>query len=1653
MYKPINNPESLQDLLARKEFYALAQRDNKFRETQDTEDILTGEFLKIHSHQLFVRNFMNPNTEYKRLHLMHGTGCHGAGTLIYRANGSLAAIEDIRIGDKLLGPDMRPRNVIGLARGREQLYEVVPECGMKFTVNGSHILCLGDNGLIHTTVDDYMAVGCNLPLYRVKPRYNTYKWLDMYRAGYRARKITREYRCSEPTAQSEYLAGYLDSRAKITRDGLTISAKHVNAEFHALLASNGLALIEDCGLIVGDLSAIPTRTTIYSPALNLRAGLRFHIRQTKVAAYYGVVLDEDQLYVLCDGTVSHNTGKCLGADTPVLLFGGGEKYAQNIRVGDQLIGDDGEARHVASTCSGIDEMVRITTNIGTSFTCNLAHMLTVIDDDAVYDISVKNYEKLTVARRGTIALMTTPINYEYRPCGCLYTIGLRGNALNIIPDICVYNAYHARLEFLAGFVDYNGSYDSVIGAYRIRVKAHLIERMMFIILSIGLMAWRLPDGIIFAGSQTRMLPLRIGQVQPTAAQSRQLYFSIEHLGRGTYYGFTLTGNNGRFVLGNTIITHNTNAAAGIAANFINQYRQLYAVEAPAQMMRKERVVLDAKTPSVYILGFAGAKKSFFHELLTYPEFGMISYEERDELTRLRLRASAGNPNDTAAYKEYYNELKRRLSDKSKGGFYRFYGYDEFVNRLFIISGTASMTDIEAYVSKNSYTGKNTKDLVDEFVKTTDIIVDTKMLARMRDSLIIADEIHNTYNAAYKNNRGIAIQYILDSGLNVRFLSLSATPINNSPNEVVDFINYLSSRVITHGELFAGPRELKPEALALIGRESFGKISFLQDSNLKYFPRVYYEGEPLILRSDVADIPAGSRIPYLNFIACDMSEFHENTYKAYSASDASDETAREDLDGDEIEDITEPRALSMDGYALFDIAFPNPDSANVGLYKGAALRNKYMNAPAEWLAQEGVAVKRGINNMPIYSGTFLRADNIAKYSSKYHRMISNILALMKRANGEVSRGAKMLIYHDRVRTSGVLLIQEILIANGIIDETSDPASSTICALCACEMNQHGDTHAFYPARFIMAHGEISKATLDASLAKYDAPDNKNGTKYAILIGSKLIRESYNFKAIQHLMIMTAPINISTLLQVFGRCVRKNSHANLGRDSQEVHIWIYISTSQNLLAPEIVRYAAKMSNYRVIQKIEREFNRNAIDAATHADINMSADKRKTYFPSGTGTDPIATIGNLYFDPAVALPEEMSLATFDPFDHGSVELREIILLIKRLFIMRPVWTWDELARTIHAPPFQMETDPKLFTNENIAIAVAGLLAEDSAAKNVIASNKKSRIISALLNYSDNSIYINNVQHRVRKVGNYYIAFPVIMSIKRPLSMKANSAHIEGRDKESRIINEFSSVSDHLYADADSFHASIRERRDLHVQLAQHMRAHIGDTTYQLERARFIKSAGNFFLDYPIDFQSNFIEEAIAESVRGRVIPQYNEVLESLRALDAVITLSEIKRYKEIARLFRVLDLQNNAILGYVGVNSVRLYDYTNPPRWMDVNKTALNRHTYQKENTKLIGLIEAYGHQMKFKIRPPLKHMTDAREVERGIVCETKKKSELLELARALEIEDEIDGNSKVKTICDTIREHLISREIEERRANSNVKYVYFWWNNPPSARAIN
>ena len=71
--------------------------------------------------------------------------CFAKGTRVVMYDGSLKRVEQVVVGDKLMGDDSTPRIVLNTSTGKGEMFEIKQKKGITYIVNGQHVLCLKQN--------------------------------------------------------------------------------------------------------------------------------------------------------------------------------------------------------------------------------------------------------------------------------------------------------------------------------------------------------------------------------------------------------------------------------------------------------------------------------------------------------------------------------------------------------------------------------------------------------------------------------------------------------------------------------------------------------------------------------------------------------------------------------------------------------------------------------------------------------------------------------------------------------------------------------------------------------------------------------------------------------------------------------------------------------------------------------------------------------------------------------------------------------------------------------------------------------------------------------------------------------------------------------------------------------------------------------------------------------------------------------------------------------------------------------------------------------------------------------------------------------------------------------------------------------------------
>jgi superfamily II DNA or RNA helicase len=270
--------------------------------------------------------------------------CLGKDTKILMYNGYIKPVQDIIIGDVLMGDDSTPRKVLSLARGRENMYKVSSENGESYIVNESHILSLkaskdiekiaSKGSVVDISVLDYVkfleSIGekeDSLFGYRVPIHFNEKDVeIEPYKVGYWIGDDNplvdiiiniHLYKCNSRKVRLELFAGFIDAKGDYYDNYYQINHNNEKKidDIIFVARSLGFVVLKKVNKIEihgSGLEEIPVKCSQKKAKkceISNEESLMYRIKIEKLTEdeYYGFEIDGNHRFVLDDFTVTHNT--------------------------------------------------------------------------------------------------------------------------------------------------------------------------------------------------------------------------------------------------------------------------------------------------------------------------------------------------------------------------------------------------------------------------------------------------------------------------------------------------------------------------------------------------------------------------------------------------------------------------------------------------------------------------------------------------------------------------------------------------------------------------------------------------------------------------------------------------------------------------------------------------------------------------------------------------------------------------------------------------------------------------------------------------------------------------------------------------------------------------------------------------------------------------------------------------------------------------------------------------------------------------------------------------------------------------------------------------------------------------------------------------
>ena len=176
--------------------------DNRLPEGDDINIEFKG---KLRDYQYpIVDCYLNNQSKGSLLEIPCGRGkCFAKNTEVLMYDGSVKKIQDIKVGEQLMGDDSTPRNVLSLARGTQEMFKIIPQnrFAESYTVNADHILCFKEFKRFKET-ETTMTVLEYLELKETSPQ----RLKNLY--GYQSPLVVFPYKEIHSMVKYSYLIGY-----------------------------------------------------------------------------------------------------------------------------------------------------------------------------------------------------------------------------------------------------------------------------------------------------------------------------------------------------------------------------------------------------------------------------------------------------------------------------------------------------------------------------------------------------------------------------------------------------------------------------------------------------------------------------------------------------------------------------------------------------------------------------------------------------------------------------------------------------------------------------------------------------------------------------------------------------------------------------------------------------------------------------------------------------------------------------------------------------------------------------------------------------------------------------------------------------------------------------------------------------------------------------------------------------------------------------------------------------------------------------------------------------------------------------------------------------------------------------------------------------
>ena len=322
----------------------------------------------------------------------------------------------------------------------------------------------------------------------------------------------------------------------------------------------------------------------------------------------------------------------------------------------------------------------------------------------------------------------------------------------------------------------------------------------------------------------------------------------------------------------------------------------------------------------------------------------------------------------------------------------------------------------------------------------DIAIDR--IYNLNNSVIIIDEAHSLTGNAY----GEALLKVIKNSVNLRIILLTATPMKNLADDIVELLNFLrpADAPIERDRIFTSNKnhlmELKPGGLEYLKKMAMGYVSYLRGADPLTFAK----------RVEMGNTPKG--LLFTNIIQCKMLEFQYNAYKeAITHTDDALDRRSEAVANFVIPILSLDKKTIVGAYGREGI---NIVKSQIKSHRD--LLNKKIASElfkvGDMSEVDGEFIYMSENDKTI-AGLILDIRYLKYFSIKFYNVLENLLKLFWGG-----KGSKTAFVYSNLVKVGIELFQQVLLQNGFLEYDENAGnykiiSSTRCYYCGKTYKEH------------------------------------------------------------------------------------------------------------------------------------------------------------------------------------------------------------------------------------------------------------------------------------------------------------------------------------------------------------------------------------------------------------------------------------------------------------------------------------------------------------------------------------------------------------------------------------------------------------------------